>query len=83
MSSIRDGYNSLGKTFLTLAGNLWATGGFRVNLYIGEGGLLNIPLLLLKGNTILPMTTKADCELHCNKCAVCNVHALICNKCCV
>ena len=63
MSSIGEGCKSLGKTFLTsLVGNFWATGGFRVNLYSGEGGLTSFPLLLLKGNAILPMTPKEDCE---------------------
>ena len=65
-SSIGEGCNSLGKTFLTsLVGNLWATGGFRVNLYSGEGGLISFPLLLLEGSAILPMTPKANCAGLC------------------
>ena len=40
MSSIGEGCDSLGKTFLaSLGGNLWATGGFWVNSFSGEGGL--------------------------------------------
>ena len=62
-SSIGEECDSLGKTFLTsLVGNLWATGGFRVNSYSGEGGLISFPLLLLEGNAILPMTPKAGCD---------------------
>ena len=64
MSSIREGCNSLGKTFLTsLVGNLWATGGFLVNSDSVEGGPINFPLLLLEGNVILPMTPKANCAV--------------------
>ena len=40
MSSMGEGCDSLGKTFLaSLGGNLWATGGFWVNSFSGEGGL--------------------------------------------
>ena len=49
---------------MSLDDNLWPTGGFHVNLYSGEGGLLSYPMFLLGGNTILPMTPKADCELQ-------------------
>ena len=63
MSSIGEGCDSLGKTIRTShVGNLEATYGFRVNLYSGEGGLISFPLLLLKGNAILPMAPKADCD---------------------
>ena len=59
MSSIGEGCDSLGKTFLTsLVSNLWATGGFRMNSYSGE---VSFPVLLLEGNAILPMTPRADC----------------------
>ena len=44
--------------------NPWATGGLWVNLYSGEGGLISFPLLLLEGNAILPMTSKAGCGDH-------------------
>ena len=62
MSSIGEGCNSLGNTFLTsLVGNLWTTGGFRVDSYSGEGGPISFALLLLEGKAILRMTPKADC----------------------
>ena len=31
-----------------------------------KGGLINIPLFLLEGNAILPMTPKADCAMIVN-----------------
>ena len=67
MSSIGKGCDSLGKTFLTsLVGNFWATGWFRVNSYSVMEGLICFPSLLLKGNAILQLTPKADCDRqHC------------------
>ena len=68
MSSIKEGCDSLGKTFLTsLVGNLWDTGKFLVNSYSGEGGLTRFPLVLLEGNAILLMTPKADCGKTTNR----------------
>ena len=65
MSSIWEGCDSLRKTFLTsLVSNLWATDKFRVSSYSGEARLLSFPLLSIKGNTVLPMTPKADCALQ-------------------
>ena len=62
-SSIGEVCDSLGKTFLTsLVGNHRATGGLWVNLPSVKGGLINFPLFLLEGITILPMTSKANCE---------------------
>ena len=45
----------------SLAGNHWATSGLRVNSSLLKGGLIIFPLFLIDGNTILPMTAKADC----------------------
>ena len=47
-------------SFLTsLVGHHWATGGLRVNLTPDY----NLPLFLLKRDTILPITSKADCDM--------------------
>ena len=60
MSSIAEICDKLGKTFLTsLVGNYWATDGLRVNLTLDT----IFPLFLLKGNTILSITSKTDCGL--------------------
>ena len=59
MSSIREGCNSLGKTFLTsLVGKHWATGALWVNLYS-----VNKRLIRIEGNVILPTTTMAGCDI--------------------
>ena len=61
MSSIGEVCYRLGKTFLTsLVGNHWATVGLRVNSSSVKGGPIIFPLFLLKGNSILLMTLKAD-----------------------
>ena len=61
MSSIGEVCDRLGKTFLTsLVGNLWAIGGLRVN----STPDYNLPLVPLKGNTILPITLKAERALY-------------------
>ena len=50
MSSIGEGCDSLGKTIRTsLVGNLWATDGFRVNSYSGEGGLSFVSFVSAQG----------------------------------
>ena len=59
MSSIREGCNSLGKTFLTsLVGKHWATGALWVNLYS-----VNKRLIRIEGNVILPTTPMAGCDI--------------------
>ena len=64
MSSNGEVCDSLGNTFLTsLFGNHGATVGLRVNSSSVKGGPhLSFPFFLLKGNAILPMTSKAGCE---------------------
>ena len=65
MSSIGAVCNSLGKTFLSLlVHNLGATGGLRLNSYPVKVKLIIFPLFLFEGNTILPITHKAVCDIH-------------------
>ena len=59
MSSIREVCDKLGKTFVTsLVDNHLATGGLRVN-WTPDYNLYFVPAC---GNTILPITRKADCD---------------------
>ena len=59
MSLIREVCDKLVKTFLTsLFDNHWANGGLLVN----STQFIIFPLFLLEGNTILPITPKADCD---------------------
>ena len=61
LSSIKEGCDSLGKTFLTsLVGNQWASGGLWVNSSPVKGGLISFPLFLLEENEILPITSTAN-----------------------
>ena len=67
MSSIGEACDRLGKIILTsLVNNHWANGWLRVNSSSVRGWLIIFPLFLIKGNAILPMTPRADCELRQN-----------------
>ena len=63
MSSIGEGCESLGNTFLTsLFGKHWATVGLRLSSSSVKEWLISNPLFLLEGNVILPITPSAGCE---------------------
>ena len=63
MSSIREGCDSLGTDCLSTSDDKpWAIGGLQVNSTSGEGGLISFPLVLLKGNAILLITSKTGCD---------------------
>ena len=58
-SSIKEVCDRLDKIFLTpLVGNHWVTGELRWT----RPHIIIFPLLLLEGNTTLPITPKADCD---------------------
>ena len=64
--------DSLGKPSLTSHLDYhWATAGIRVNSSSVNEGLMSSPLFLLKGNPILPMTTKDGCYRSCRDLDLC------------